>query len=130
MTEALNFFLRQDFESAISFHSFEFLQAVNALLDRLEVSHHAAQPTFVDIEHVSAESFFFDSFLSLLLRTNEEDALAFSGNVTQECVCFINLLNGLLQVDDVDTVTLRKDVFSHLRVPTAGLVSEMNTCFK
>jgi len=34
------------------------------------------------------------------------------------------------QVDDVDTVTVAEDVLSHLGVPEAGLVTEMDTGFK
>src|SRR5690606_41370249 len=36
-------------------------------------------------------------------------------------------LEPLLQIDDVDAVPLREDVLPHLRVPAAGLVSEMDT---
>jgi hypothetical protein len=32
----------------------------------------------------------------------------------------------LLQIDDVDTRTVGKDVSFHLRVPASGLVSEVN----
>jgi hypothetical protein len=30
----------------------------------------------------------------------------------------------------MDAVTLSKDIWSHLRVPTAGLMTEMHTCFQ
>jgi hypothetical protein len=37
---------------------------------------------------------------------------------------------GLLQVDDVDLVTLAEDEGGHLRVPEAGLMSEMDARFQ
>ena len=40
------------------------------------------------------------------------------------------LLYTLLKVDNVDTVTLSKNVLSHLRVPSSCLVTKVNTCFK
>ena len=36
----------------------------------------------------------------------------------------------LLEIDDVNPVTFAKDVGSHLRVPEAGLMSEMDTRFQ
>ena len=38
--------------------------------------------------------------------------------------------NGLLQIDDVDAVSLGEDVRSHLGVPTSCLVTEMDTCLQ
>ena len=32
--------------------------------------------------------------------------------------------------DDVDTVSLGVDVLLHFRVPSSGVVSEMDACFK
>ena len=130
MTETLDLFLREDFKRAVCFHSLELFETSDALLDRAEVRHHAAEPTLVDIELASTRSFFFDGFLSLLLRADEEDALAFLCNAAKECISLVNLLDRLLKVDDVDAVALREDVLCHLRVPTTGLMSEVDTCFK
>jgi hypothetical protein len=41
-----------------------------------------------------------------------------------------NKREGLLEVDDVDSVTFTEDEGGHLRVPEARLVSEMNTRFQ
>ena len=45
-----------------------------------------------------------------------------------ELVRAVDVLQGLLQVDDVDAVALGEDEPLHLRVPAPGLVSEMDTC--
>ena len=61
---------------------------------------------------------------------DEEDVLAALGDGANEVVGFLELLNGLLQVDDVDAVALGVDVGSHFGVPAAGLVAEVDACFE
>ncbi|GGO17407.1 hypothetical protein GCM10010980_14600 [Corynebacterium marinum] len=39
----------------------------------------------------------------------------------------VDVGQGLLQVDDVDTVAVGEDETTHLRVPTTGLVAEVDT---
>ena len=51
-------------------------------------------------------------------------------DIASKGVSFIKLLNGLLKVDNVNTVTLSENVLSHFGVPTSCLVSEMNAGFK
>ena len=130
MTETLDFLLREDIERAVLFHRLELLEALDALLDRLEVRHHATEPALVDIELASALSLVLDGLLRLLLRADEENALALFCHAAKECIRLVNLLDRLLQVDDIDAVALREDVLRHLRVPTTRLVAEMDTCFK
>ena len=94
--------------------------------DGAEVGEHAAQPTVVHIEHAAALGLGLDGLLGLLLGADEQDALALHGDVAHEVVGFVDLADGLLQVDDVDAVALGEDVLSHLGVPAAGLVAEVN----
>jgi len=94
-------------------------------LRMVEVGQHTAQPTGVDVVTAATGSFFLDGILSLLLGADEQDVTAIGGNFTNEAISFFQLLNGLLQVDDVDTVTLGVDVGSHFGVPAAGLVTEV-----
>jgi len=49
------------------------------------------------------------------------------GNVGHEPAGFAEHLQGFLQVDDVNTIAFPEDIFLHLGVPTARLVTEMNT---
>ena len=44
-----------------------------------------------------------------------------------ELVSLVDEGQGLLQVDDVDAVAVGEDEALHLRVPTAGLVTEVDT---
>ena len=69
-------------------------------------------------------------FLSLLLSADEQDGLARCCHVLDEVVGFFQLLDGLLQVNDIDTVALGVDIGCHLGVPTTGLMPEVNACFQ
>ena len=44
-----------------------------------------------------------------------------------EVVCLVDVGKRLLQVEDVDTRALGENEALHLRVPTAGLVTEVDT---
>ena len=67
----------------------------------------------------------FSDFLGLLLRADHQDHAALFRHVLDEIKAAIQLLQGLLQVDDENTVALREDETLHLWVPTLGLVTEM-----
>ena len=120
-----NFLLGQHVEGAVSLHGLQLVQAVHTGAHGLEVGHHAAQPTGVYIEHVAAQSLVLDGLLCLLLGAHEQQALAGLAELTHEVVSLLQLLHGLLQVDDVDPVALSVNVGSHLGVPAAGLVAEV-----
>ena len=64
-----------------------------------------------------------------LVPTNQHPAAA-GDEVTDERVGRLDLLKGLLEVDDVDAGPLAVDESPHPRVPAAGLVSEMDTRFE
>ena len=92
----------------------------------LEVGHHAAQPTSVDIELTAAGGLLTDGFLGLLLGAHEQQGLAALRQGADEVIGLLQLADGLLQVHDIDAVALRVDIGSHLGVPTAGLVTEVD----
>ena len=125
-----DFFFRKYVERAVFFHSLDLFQSVDTALDRLEVGQHAAQPSFVNIEHTAALCLSLDRILSLLFGSYEKDVSAVCSDI---CHCFISLVYfsyGFLQVDDINTISLGIDVLRHLRVPSSGLMSEMYACFQ
>ena len=63
--------------------------------------------------------------MGLLLGAHEQQALAVLRQLTDEVVSLLQLLHGLLQVDDIDPIALSEDVGSHLGVPPTGLVAEV-----
>jgi len=84
-------------------------------------------PAGIDIVHIAAQGLVLDGLLSLLLGTHEQQGLAILGQLAHEVIGLLQLLYGLLQVDDIDAVALRVNVGSHLGVPAAGLVAEVDT---
>ena len=125
-----NFLLRKQIERAVLLHLVEVVQTVDRLLDGLEVGHHTAGPTHVDIVHSATGSLFLDGFRRLLLRTHKQQRSALFGQLADEVIRLVELFHGFLQVDNINTVPLRENVLLHFRVPSSGVVSEMNTCFK
>src|SRR5262249_35199626 len=87
-------------------------------------------PALVHVEHPAAPRLFQDRLLGLLLGADEEHRAPAGGQVTYEGVRFPELLQGFLEVDDVDAVAFAEDVLLHLRVPALGLVPEMDTGFE
>ena len=112
------------------FHSFDLIESCDTGAYRLEVCKHAAEPSVGNIVFFTSLGFCLDGFLSLLLGSHEEDRLSFDSYVPEEEICLIDLAYCLLQVDDVDPVSLSKDVLFHLRIPSSGLMTEMDSCFQ
>src|SRR5207244_13378537 len=67
-----------------------------------------------------------DGFLGLLFGADEEHRAAAGRDVAGEVPRVVQQADGLLQVDDVDAVAGGEDIGLHLRVPAAGLMSEMD----
>ena len=73
---------------------------------------------------------FLNRVLSLLLCADKQNVAALSRYIACEDVSFVKLFNGLLKVDNVNSVALGENVLRHFRVPASCLVSEMNARFK
>ena len=102
----------------------------DALGDGLEVGQHAAEPTLVDVRHAALLGVAAHGILGLLLGADEQHRAALGGQVADEVVGGLDAGQRLLEVDDVDAVALAEDESLHLRVPTAGLVPEVDTGFE
>ena len=71
-----------------------------------------------------------DRLLSLLLGTDEEHGATVGDRVADEGVGRLDPTKRLFEVDDVDAVAVTVDEPLHLRVPAAGLVTEMDAGFE
>ena len=125
-----DFLLGQHIEGAVLLHPLELVESVHTGAHGLEVGHHAAQPAGVDKVHVAAGGLFLDGLLGLLFGAHEQQGLAVLAELADEVVCLLQLLDGLLQVDDIDAVALGVDIGGHLGVPPAGLVTEVYAGFQ
>src|SRR6185369_3811852 len=105
----------------------ELLHPLQPLEHGREVGEHAAQPAVVHKRHADPGRLLGDSLLGLLLRTDEQDGATLGHRGADVVVRLVDVVEGLAQVDDVDTVALGEDVALHLRVPAPGLVPEVDT---
>src|SRR5262249_27675474 len=120
-------FLRHPLELPRLLHLLELFQAGDRLSDRREVGERAAEPALVDIEAAAARRLFQHSVLRLLLGPDEQKRTAAAGQLPHEGVRLAELLQGFLEIDDVDSVALAEDVLLHLRVPPLRLVAEVHS---
>src|SRR5207302_103938 len=90
----------------------------------------SAQPALVYVIHLAACGLFRHRFLRLAFGTDEQYVLSLRGHLAHESGRVLKHLQGLLQVDNVDSVTFAEDVFLHLWIPALGLVPEVNACFE
>ena len=111
-------------------HLLKFLQTAHTLGDGLEVGQHAAEPTLGHVGHVHARGLGLHGFLGLLLGADEQHGAVVGDGGLDEVIGLVDQLQRLEQVDDVDAVALGEDELLHLRVPTTGLVAEVQACLQ
>ena len=104
----------------------ELVEQPDALLDRDEVGHHAAQPALGDVGLAGPHRLLHHGLLRLLLGADEQHALAAGDRLGDELERRVEALDRLGEVDDVDPVALREDERAHLGVPSARLVAEVD----
>src|SRR5262249_58231088 len=80
--------------------------------------------------HADALGLLADRFLSLLLGADEQHVSTAGDGALDERVASVEVCERLLQIDDVDAVALGHDESLHLRVPTTGLVPEVDAALE
>jgi hypothetical protein len=124
------FLLRHAVEAAVLSHLLHLLQALDGLLDGLEVREHSTQPAVVDERHRAAHGFLADDLARLALRADEQQVAAVGRELAREFERFLVHRKRALEVDDVDLVAMAENERRHLRVPIAGLMPEMDPGFQ
>jgi hypothetical protein len=114
-------------DGTVCLHLLDVFHPGDGPLDGIEIGEGAAEPTFGDIMLAASLGGFLDRFLGLFLGANKEDLAAFASGGAKELASCIQLRESLAQVDDVNAVTGVEDELFHLRIPAAGLMSEMDT---
>ena len=89
------------------------------------VGQHAAEPTVVDVIHAATIGFALHHFLRLTFGADKQDIATVCCCFAYNSICFVQLTQGFLQVNDVDAVALPENIPGHFGVPTAGLVTEV-----
>ncbi len=72
----------------------------------------------------------FHRFLRLLLAAHKQDLPAATGHLLQKFGRTMQLLHGLIEIDDINLVPLLKDKGLHLRIPALGLVPKVDPGLK
>src|SRR5439155_65353 len=116
----------QEVELALLLEAAKVVAALDPVRDRAPVREQAAEPAMVHVRHADTLGLLGDGVLALLLRADEQDRAAALGQVACEVVRLLDELERLLEVDDVDPAALGDDEPTHLRVPAAGLLGEMD----
>ncbi|MPM83035.1 hypothetical protein SDC9_130098 [bioreactor metagenome] len=111
----------------VEVHRLQLLHPGDPLGDGLDVGEHATQPALVHVRHADPGGLLGDGLLGLLLGADEQHLTAAGDGPLDEGVRLVDVLERLLQIDDVDAVALVEDEALHLRVPTTGLVPEVDT---
>ena len=125
-----DFFLGKQIVTAVGGHFVELLEALYGFLNGDPVGEQAAQPTLVDVEHAAALRLFGDRVLRMALGAHEEDDSPLGGQILHKFRRFLEHLQRLLQIDDVNAIALAKDVLLHPWVPALRLMPEVNACFE
>ena len=107
-------------------HALVLLHLGDPLGDRVKVGEHPALPPLVDVGHVAALGVGLYGVLGLFLGADEQDHASASDEVPNEDVGALEMGQGLTKVDYVDASLVAVDEAFHLRVPSAGLVAELD----
>src|SRR5262249_29988089 len=86
--------------------------------------------TVVHVEHAAAVGLFENGVLRLAFGADKQNPLPARGEIGNECGSFLEELERLLQVNDVDPIALAEDVLLHLRIPALGLMTEVHASFQ
>src|SRR5215210_835190 len=108
----------------------EVLEVLDARQDGLEVRQDAAYVALGDVGLAAAQGLLGDRDLGLLLGADEEDLAVRLGDPAHEVEGALEERERLIQVYDVHPRPLGEDVSLHLRVPTLGLMPEVNPGFE
>ncbi len=121
------FFFGVTLSGVLEVNFFEFLHPAQTLGDGLEVGQQTTQPTLVDVGLAHAGCLLGNGFLSLLLRSHEQDGATVCHRFLDELIGTVNKAQRLLQVDDVNPAALSKNKTLNFRVPATSLVTEVDT---
>ncbi|MPN06407.1 hypothetical protein SDC9_153663 [bioreactor metagenome] len=108
----------------------DLLHFADGLADRGNVGEGSAHPSFGHIVHAGGVGGFSDDLLRLTLGADEKKLAAGGHGALQEIAGVGDLMNGLGDVDDGDTVFGTINEILHLGVPAFRLMSEMTSRFE
>ena len=124
--QAQDFLLGEALETTFRRHFLQRHKAFDGLANSLVIRQHAAQPPLADERHLAANRMIAHRVACRALGAHEKHLAAVCDRSFHESVGLASHRQALLEVDDVDSVSLAEDERSHLRVPVAGLVTKVH----
>ena len=121
-----DFFLGEAVECAVFGHLLQHQKSLYGLANRLVIGQHAAEPALRYEGHSDAPRVCLNRLASRTLRANKHDFAAIGDRGFNKSTGFARQWQTLFEIDDVDFVTIAKDVGGHLWVPVTGLMTEMH----
>ena len=109
---------------------FKFNQSFYAFGNGFEIGEHATHPSFSNIVLTTSDGVLLQAFPSLLLGGNEKNAFPGRDSSCNQIGGILQKSSGLFEINDMNTVSSHEDVIPHLRVPSAFLVTEVNSGFQ
>src|SRR6478736_4099079 len=113
-------------ELAAGVHGLVLFELRERLLDRLEIGERAAHPAGGHVGHAGGRGGLADQLLGLALGADEEDVIAVGDEILDEGAGLFEGRVRLLEVNDADALTVVEDVGLGARIPTLGLVTEVD----
>ena len=128
--EGYDLFLLESGSSFVADDGVDFLHSLDGLADGDVVGEDTAHPAFGDVVHIGCFSSILDDLLGLAFRADEENISAVHDDALQEIAGICDLVNGLGEVDDGNTVLGTVDELFHFGVPAFCLMTEMTSGFE
>ena len=101
----------------------------NTFLDSGKIGQGTAQPAFHHIGHLTAHCLGLQDLFGLVLGADKQNRVAARGNFFNGIIGLLQILQGFLQINNMDSVPLHKNIGLHFRIPAPGEMSEVNTGF-
>jgi len=114
----------------VSKETIDFLHPLHTVANGTEIGERAAEPAIHHVGHAGTRGGFLYFLLGLLLGADEQDRTAIENDLVEKSAGDFDLGEGLVEVDNVNSVTRGKNEFFHLGVPPLGLMTEMNPGFQ
>ncbi len=126
------FFFGQHFGATVFFHRFDLFQTFDRILNGLIICHQTAKPAIIDVILSAAFGFFLNRFLCLTFCADKKhfQIRLFRISILNKCKRVAEKFLRFLQVNNINAVAFTKNVFFHFRIPTANLVTKVNSCFE
>src|SRR6266498_1449714 len=106
------------------------LQTADALANCRKIGQRASEPALIYVKLAASQRRLFYRFLRLFLAAHEQDLASTAGHLPKKLRGAPKLDDGLIQIDDVNLISLFENERFHFRIPALGLMPKMDARFQ